>query len=135
MDAGLSGRSVVRALRVPASPGEPVAVVMVKVSAVALSDAIGGGLLDDSMQGTADGDQYVFYLDEERAAKALPDNPRAAALAARLGHVDRTWLASMRGDLLVTGCTTHGNDVDVPRSVVAAARRCGLVVIGDEVRA
>jgi hypothetical protein len=132
MDAGLSGRSVVRALRVPASPREPVAVVMVKVSAVALSDAIGGGLLDDSVQGTAAGARYVFYLDEERVAKGLPDNPRAASLVTRLGHVDRAWLAGVRGDLLVTGCTIHGDDVDVPRGVVVAARRSGLVVIGEE---
>ncbi|MGL5867098.1 MAG: hypothetical protein ACRCYX_14745 [Dermatophilaceae bacterium] len=115
-------------MRVPAHPDESVSVVTVAVSAVALSDAIGGGLLDDSVQGTADGGRYVMYLDEERVAKGLPDNPRAASLAVRLGHVDRTWLADLRGDVLVVGCTVRGGDLDVPRGVVAAARRFLLPV-------
>lgn len=131
MDAAPRGRRVVRALRVPADPGEPVTVVVVEVSAVALSEAIGGGLLDDSVQGTTAGDGYTIYLDDERVMKGLPGNPRAAALAVRLGHVDPTWLSDVRGDVLVTGCTSWGDDSDVPPGVLVDARRTGLLGRGE----
>lgn len=122
--------SSVMALRVPADGDQPVALVVVKASAVALSAEIGGGLLDDSVHGVVDGQRYVIYLDEERVAKSLPDNGRAAALAARLGHRDRDWLADVRGDALMTGCTVRGDEIDVPNGVVAAACRAGLSPVG-----
>lgn len=119
---------LVQALRVPADPVEPLAVVRVKPSATALSEAIGGGLLDDSVQGWTAGDGYTFYLDENRVRKGLPDNARAATLAARLGHTDRIWLSEVRGDVLITGCTLRGDETDVPEAVLAAAHQAGLTV-------
>jgi hypothetical protein len=86
------------------------------------------GLLKDALIGEVDGGGYTFYLDEHRVAKGLPPNGRAAVLAARLGHVNRAWLADLRGDVLVLGCDGRLDDVSVPRSVVEAAARSGLVV-------
>lgn len=119
--------SFVRALHVPADPREPVAAMTVQVTAAAMSEAIGGGLCVDSYQGVTAGDFYMIHLDEERIAKGLPDNPRGATLAARLGHIERAWLADVRGDLLVTGCTLQGDELDAPASVFAAANRMRLI--------
>lgn len=122
-------RSSVLALRVPADVGEPVSVVEVKASAVALSEQIGGGLLDDRLQGVLDGQRYAFLLDEQRAAKGLPGNERAAVLAARLGRVDREWLAQLHGDALVTGMDARHEETDIPLRVLSAACRAGLIPV------
>jgi hypothetical protein len=119
-----------RGLRVPADTAEPVAVVSVERSAVALSDLIGGGLLHESY-GVVDGAEYAIYTDEERVAKGLPGNGRAAALSARLGRADQGWLDGLRGDVLILGCNDRRDDADVPDAVVAAARQAGLLPHGD----
>lgn len=124
------GRRSVVALRVPADPRKPVEVVAVSLSAVALSEQIGGGLLDDSCRGEVGGHGYTVYLDENRIAKGLPDNPRAAVLAARLGHVDRDRQAGLRGDVLLVGLDGHFQDVDVPPPVIAAALRSAVLGTG-----
>ena len=115
-------------LRIPADAGGPVSLVVLALTASALSDAIGGGLLEDSLIGDADGAGYTFYVDEFRVAKGLPRNERAAVLAARLGHVNRAWLADLCGDVLVLGCDERLDDVSVPGCVVEAAALSGLVV-------
>jgi hypothetical protein len=115
-------------LRIPADAGGPVSLVVLALTASALSDAIGGGLLEDSLIGDADGAGYTFYVDELRVAKGLPRNDRAGVLAARLGHVNRAWLDDLRGDVLVLGCDGRLDDVSVPRLVVEAAAWSGLVV-------
>jgi hypothetical protein len=46
-------------------------------------------------------------------------------LAARLGQVDRAWLADLRGDAPVLGCDRRFDDTDVPEAVVAARGRAG----------
>jgi hypothetical protein len=117
----------VLALRVPADRRNPLAVVRVAASAAAFSDVIGGGFLDDALDGSVEGHCYVVFLDEHRVAKGLPDNQRAAVLAARLGHVNRQWLADLRGDALIVGCGRGGVDVDVPGAVVDAAHQAGLL--------
>ncbi len=114
-------------LRVPADEVTPVGLVRVAASAAAFSDALGGRFLDDALDGCVDGAGYVVLLDEHRVAKGLPGNQRAAVLAARLGHVNRAWLADLRGDALVLGCGPGGSDVDVPGGVIDAARRSGLL--------
>lgn len=111
----------VLALRVPADAGEPVSVVLVRPSAVALSDALGGGLLDDAFVGSCEGGRFGVYLDEERVAKNLPGNDRAAVLTARLGQVDRSWLADLRGDAVIVGVDVRGGDCDIPAGVLVAA--------------
>jgi hypothetical protein len=116
----------VLALRVPADPRRPVEVVAVTVSAVALSEQIGGGLLDDSCHGETNGQAYTMYLDEDRVTKGLPDNPRAAVLAARLGQLDRDWQAGLRGDVLLVGMDGQFQDADVSPSVIAAALQAGV---------
>jgi hypothetical protein len=53
-------------------------------------------------------------------------------LAARLGHLDRAWLADLRGDALIVGSGPGGTDEDVPDGVIDAAARSGL--LGERVR-
>jgi hypothetical protein len=84
-------------LRVPADDRAPLGLVRVTSSLVAFSDVIGGG-----------------FLDEHRVPKGLRGNQRSAVLAARLGHVNRRWLADLRGDALIVG-------------VIDAARQSGLL--------
>jgi hypothetical protein len=98
------------------------------LTAVTLSDAIGGDLLEEGLYGEIDGAAYSVYLDEGRVAKGLPPNERAAVLSARLGKVDRQWLANLRGDALFLGCDELLDDTDVPPALVDAARRSGLIV-------
>ncbi|HET9656048.1 MAG TPA: hypothetical protein VFP72_11885 [Kineosporiaceae bacterium] len=102
--------------------------VVLRLRAVDLSMAIGGGLLEEAL--TSDGGEggYTLYVDEHRVAKGLPSNERAAVLSARLGHLRRTWLADLCGDVLVLGCDRHLQDVSVPRLVVDAAVQSGLLV-------
>jgi hypothetical protein len=117
----------IRALRVPANADEPCTIVHLELTAAAISDAIGGGLLDDVRSGA--GERSVnLYLDEDRLRKGLPDNGRAAVLVARLGCVDRTFLAGLCGDVLVTGADGDGNDADLPPTVLVAAEQSGIRV-------
>jgi hypothetical protein len=121
-------RGSVLGLRIPADPGEQVRLAALRLSASALSDAIGGGLLEDALTSESGGSGYTFYVDEFRVAKGLRPNDRAAVLAARLGHVNRSWLADLCGDVLVLGCDGRLEDVSVPLFVVDAAVRSGLFV-------
>lgn len=120
-------REPVLVLRVPADDRVPVGLVRVAASSVAFSIAIGGGFLDDTLEGMVDGHAYVVMLDEHRVAKGLPGNQRAAVLAARLGYIHREGLAGLRGDALIVGLGPGGIDTDVPDGVVAAAARFGLL--------
>lgn len=117
---------MVTVLRVPADPGESLALLQVKDSSVAFSDMIGGGLLDDGTRGLVQGDLFVFCVDEQRVLRALPVNGRAVVLSARLGQVDRRWLAELCGDVLLVGLDRCGGDGNVPLGVVTAALRCDL---------
>jgi hypothetical protein len=92
-----------------------------------ISAAIGGGLVEDALTGQVGGAGYTFYADQNRVMKALPDNDRAAVLAARLGHTQRGLMAGLRGDVLVLGCRGLAEDVSVPRDVVDAARQSALI--------
>ncbi len=114
------------ALLVPADPSRPIEPVETEDSARSYSDLIGGGLLEDVTAVLAGGDAVTFYLDERRLERCLPTNPRAAALAARLG-VPPSALRTTRGDVVVTGMDRHGSDTDVPPVVVTAATRLRLV--------
>lgn len=110
-------------LLVPADPGLSIALRTIEDSAVAISDLLGGVLLDDPLTwNLTDGISAAVYLGEDRAD--LPDNDRLSALATRLGIVDRVFHAAARGDALVLGATRHGDDLDVPDAVTAAAHRC-----------
>lgn len=117
----------VHGLVVPADPRHHVEVRELTLVAAALSDAIGGGLLDEALVGTYGTDDFTFYLDERRNVAQLPVNDRAAVLSARLGFVRRGWLAGLRGDALVLGRLHDHEDTDVPRSVVDVARAAGLL--------
>jgi hypothetical protein len=68
-----------------------------------------------------------MLLDEHRTPKGLRGNQRAAVLAARLGHVNRAWLADLRGDALIVGCGRGWADTDVPGGVIDAAAQSGLL--------
>jgi hypothetical protein len=115
-------------LRIPADGARRVTLRVLRLSASELSDAVGGGLPEDTPMCDADGAGYTFYLDGHRVAKGLRLNDRAAVLSARLGHVSRAWLADLRGDVLVLGADGHLEDVAVPRVVLEAAARSGLMV-------
>ncbi len=52
---------------------------------------------------------------------------QAAVLSARLGKVDRAWLAGLRGHALILGLDTRLDDTDVPAGVVFAAWQAGLL--------
>lgn len=117
-------------LRIPVDVSRPMVLTVLRLSASELSDAIGGGFLEDALTAEVDGAGYTFYVDEHRVAKGLQRNERAAVLSARLGHVTRAWFADLRGDVLVLGCDGRLEDVSVPRFVVDAAVRSGLSVEG-----
>lgn len=132
----------ITALLIPADPGEPCTVLALPLTSVALSDAIGGGLLDDAYYGSVtsntDGSAepvatqdagsggYCLYLDEDRVPRQLPLNDRAAALGIRLGWPPRHDVV-LRGDVLVTGATPTGRDTSVGAGVLTAAVRAGLI--------
>jgi hypothetical protein len=118
---------MVTALLVPADPTSPVRAIRVDDRAQAYSDLIGGGLLEEVTVRLADGHLLSFYLDEHRIRAGLPDNARAAVLAARLGLHDRGLLAGLRGNLLLTGLDPHHVDTDIPPAVLSAAWRVSLL--------
>jgi hypothetical protein len=117
----------VRALLIPADLERRCAVQELALTAAALSDAIGGGLLDDALTDTINGAGYCLYADADRLTKLLPDNPRAVLLAARLGWIHLTDRIQLRGDILITGADHSGNDTDLPYALVEAAHRTGLL--------
>ena len=121
-------------LRAPAVERIPVALAVLRLTASELTDAIAGGLLEDTLVGEMGGSGYAFYLDEHRVTKGFPSSGRAAMLSARLGEVDRQWLADLRGDALVLGHGRWSDDTDVPGVVVAAACRAGLLSVAEVVK-
>jgi hypothetical protein len=125
--AGSTDRRTIRALQIPADAEKPCAVVTLAVVGVEFSDAIGGGCLDDAFYGTAEAGRFCVYLDEKRADKGLKPNPRLAALAARLGWSQQARDLALAGDALIAGATPDNDDVDVPDSVLVAARHAGLL--------
>jgi hypothetical protein len=124
-------RISVHGLLVPWDQRRPCQVQELTLTAVSLSDAIGGGLLEEGLHGQVDGVTFSMYLDEDRVARGLPTNERAAALSARIGQVDGWWLTEMRGDALFLGCDEQFADTDVPEVVIEAARRGGLLPGGE----
>lgn len=131
-DGGGLVRTPAACLHIPADPGRLIAVKVVRLTAVDLSDAIGGGFLDDAVSGMYEGDGFTFYVDEHRVAKGLPANERAAALAVQLGQEGHELLADLRGDVLVLGCDERLDDVSVPAQVIDAARQSGIVVMSTD---
>lgn len=125
-------RNQVLALVVPARRGTACRLQTVVISSTALSDAIGGGLLEDLIC-SGRGLHCCLYLDEEREAKQLPENLRAARLAAALDWsatspaTKVSGLVGLRGDIVITGAGPFGEDVDVPALVISTARRLGLL--------
>jgi hypothetical protein len=119
-------QTLVTVLAIPADPREPALVIRLEATAAALSEAIGGGLLDDDGQGEVSGERFTLYVDEERCTRGLALNDRAARLSARLGLLDRRWLAQLRGDALLVGLGPRNEDRDVPLPVLTAAFRSGL---------
>jgi hypothetical protein len=121
-------RRRLQALLVPADAADAAQVIRVRDSAASISDAIGGHLLDDTITVVLPGGVLAgFYLAEDRQVD-LADNPRLAALAARLGVYERAVQSRLRGDVLVLGCAAGPRDDDVPPQVIEACARCGIDV-------
>jgi len=117
-------------LLVPADARRPVGVVIVPDNAIGLSDAIGGGLLEEICRGVLAGRAYRVYADEERAPKGLPPNTRADVLATRLGWSRATGAGDglgLFGDLIIVGAATPSRDTDVPRRVLQVAEEAELL--------
>lgn len=100
---------------------------MVADTAAAISDLLGGVLLDDAVTWSlGGGTSAAVYCAENRAG--LLANQRLSVLATRLGIVDRAFHAAARGDALVLGATRQGRDIDVPDAIIVAVDRCGYPV-------
>lgn len=118
---------VLAGLLVPAADGRPLELCAVADTAAAISDLLGGALLDDTVTWSLGcGASASVYWAEDRAG--LPVNQRLSVLATRLGIVDQAFHAAARGDALILGTTCQGRDTDVPATVTAAADRCGYQV-------
>jgi hypothetical protein len=117
----------ITALLVPADDTDPVRLLQVEDRAQVFSEAIGGGLLDETAAELPDGQLVALYQDEDRHAVGLPSNARAAQLAAYLCLARRVPFGQLRGDLLVTGLDASRCDTNVPSVVLVAARRAGLM--------
>ena len=117
----------ITALLVPADDTCPVRLLQVEDRAQEFSEAIGGGLLDETAAQLPDGQFVALYQDEDRLAVGLPRNTRAAQLAAYLRLALRSPFGQLRGDLLVTGLDASRTDTNVPSSVLVAARLAGLI--------
>jgi hypothetical protein len=118
---------VLAGLFVPAEAGRTLELRALADTAAAISDLLGGVLLDDTVTWSLGSGVFVsVYWAEDRAG--LPINQRLSVLATRLGIVDRTFHATARGDALLLGATRHGRDVDLPDAVAGAADRCGYPV-------
>ena len=93
------GRVSVRMLRhydaigllVPAEPSRPVGVVLVPRSSVGISDAIGGGLLDDALTGLAKLDEQQGRIVELRFFGGLATEEIAEVLGVSTSTVQRDW--------------------------------------------
>jgi hypothetical protein len=116
----------ITALLIPADDARPARVVEVEDRARAYSELIGGGLLDETPIRLPDGEQATVYLDENRIRSDLARNRRACCLAERL-RWPPAGIAGLRGDLLVTGLGSGWTDIDVPHTVLSAARTCGFL--------
>lgn len=115
------------ALLVPADPDRPLMLRPVTGSAVSISDAIGGVLLDGPFHIRLPSTPLAaVYRPEERTG--LPGNARLSLIATRLGLTDRAFHTTARGDALILGAPREYLDTDVPDVVLRAAARAGALV-------
>ena len=89
--------------------------------------AIRGGPLHPSWVADALTGLAFTWCGQRREPQALSENPRAVLLAARLGVVDLVDRIGLRGNVIVTGLVEDGQVRDVPRVVLEAACRTGLL--------
>lgn len=118
---------VIRALLIPADLDRECRILDLPLTAAALSDAIGGGLLDDAVSGVIDSARYCVYLDADRRSGHAQENPRAVRVAARLGWERLAEQIQLRGDILITGLDARGNDADLPLALAELAHHSGLL--------
>jgi len=124
---------VLRGLLVPADERRACLLVALTGTAAAIGDLLGGGEPDAVLTGTSPFGAWTFYRsrpdrpERHRPGPSGDDNPRAAALSARLGCEEREVLARMHGDILVLGRDGTGRwDEDVPDAVLELAGRARL---------
>jgi hypothetical protein len=120
-------RRVVRGLLVPADPDRDCERVDLPLSAVALSDCIGGGLLDEVFYGqVAYGKRFCVYADLDRVAKEMLLNVRAEELVDRLSRSRACVGLDLWGNVLFLGATAVDDDADLPGAAWAIAQACGV---------
>jgi hypothetical protein len=108
------------ALLVPEEPDRTCSLIGIRDSAVGLSEALGGVLLDECAVDGLPTHRCWLYLDAARHEHRLPRNENLDRLAATLGWPpDR--LDDWRGPALVTGRDLAWADRDIPAAVLAAA--------------
>lgn len=71
--------------------------------------------------------RHVAWCTRPQPGRPQPPNEAAWALAARLGLADLAHRIGLNGDLLLVGVTADGTACEVPRPVVEAAARTGLL--------
>ena len=117
----------VLALLVPAMEPWPCQVLTVDVDALVADGPDGARPVHAVLDGAVSEGLYVFHA--RRPDGALPDNPRAAVLAAGLGFAGWDVRRRMRGDVLVTGVDARsGWAADLPGGILVAAAVGGVAV-------
>ena len=113
-------------MAVPVDADQPCAVIMVPHRVERLGLAIRGGPLHPAWTHALDR-HWFTWCGERREPADLSENPRALALAARLGVMELVERTGLRGNVIVTGLTDGGLVRDVPRVVMEAAYRTRLL--------
>lgn len=116
-------RRLIRVLHIPAQLAHPCALLLLPDRSADFAHAIGAACMDETALEVG-GSACCLYLDSYRATLAA--NTRLVALAgASDGHEHET--TDLRGDGLLSGLTSTGDDIDVPEEAVRLARSLGLV--------
>jgi len=114
-------RPDLRVLRIPAHQSAAAEVVWLRNRSTCLSDAIGGGNLEEVIRvpPVHGADGWCLYLDEDRRAKGLAWNGALSVVLTGLGCACVGLV--LAGDALISGLTSNHDDTDVPGVVLRAA--------------
>jgi hypothetical protein len=118
-------RRCLTALLVPVDGAGPCRLVQVPDRSAAISDAIGGGAIDEIVTGTVGGRLFTVYAPESGG----PRNTRAGTICARAGYEGRDVQRRLAGHILIVGQDPTGTrDVDVPQELLALVFVAGIEI-------